>query len=209
LKKLKLKNNGFTIIEVLVSLSILIIVLGAVYSTFFTVNRALERFNDVPLKYHEVRTALDIIRREIEGSFVQEPASGGKTDEEKAIMTPFSFVDKDIFGKTASELKFTAFSFKNSGLNIISYSVEEGDEGLILMKRESPLFEPSEGYSLEMIEGIESFTVETLHKKEWIKVWDAEAGGLPEIVRVTIKFNDNGNMIKLMEYAAPLIGRTI
>jgi prepilin-type N-terminal cleavage/methylation domain-containing protein len=47
--------SGFTLIEVLVSLALLTIVLGAIYSSFFSVQNALERFDSVSLKYHEAR----------------------------------------------------------------------------------------------------------------------------------------------------------
>jgi general secretion pathway protein J len=207
LNRIKPDNNGFTIIEVLVSLAILVIVLGAVYSTFFTVNRALSRFNDVSLKYHEVRTALYIIRREIEASVFDASKAGKEMGENEESLTPFSFIDKDIFGKSASELKLTAFSFSHSGINIISYHVEGDNEGLRLIKKESPLLQQEKGYYLDMIDGIESFTVETLYKKEWVKVWNAEeTGGLPDIVRVTIEFNDSGRLVKLREYATPMTG---
>ena len=197
-------KNGFTIIELLISLSILIIVLGAVYATFFTVQRALDRFNNISLKYHEARTALDIIRREIESSFVESAEPG---DEKDKKITRFSFKDKDIFGKPASELQMTAFSFRSIGLNTISYHVEEDGDILKLMKKESPALLPSNGYSLEMIYGIEGFSVETFFKQKWIRVWDAdEAGILPDMVRVTIEFSDNGKKISLREYARPAIG---
>ena len=65
------RRGGFTLIEVLLSLALLTIVLGVVYSSFFTVQRALERFDGISLKYHEARTALDIIRREIDGAILE------------------------------------------------------------------------------------------------------------------------------------------
>ena len=69
-------RGGFTLIEVLLSISLLVIVLGVVYSSFFTVHRAIERFEGVSLKYHEVRTVLDIMRREIEGAFLETSDAG-------------------------------------------------------------------------------------------------------------------------------------
>ncbi len=200
-RALQKETSGFTIIEMLVSISILVIILGSVYATFFTVNRAAERFDSVSLKYQETRTVLDIIRREIESSKFE-----GNFSKE-ATFTPFSFKDKDIFGKTASELTLTSFSFRGSGLNLISYFVKEEDGVLKLFKQESPALQESDGYSLEMINGIESFTVETLHEKNWVKVWDAqEAKKLPDMMRVTIEFDANGKTVSLREYAKPVVG---
>ncbi len=211
--------SGFTLIEVLLSLVLLTIILGVVYSSFFTVQRALERFDSISLKYHEVRTVLDFMRREIEGALLKNPQPSNPDNNNN--QTAFVIEDRDIFGKPASRLHLTAFSFKGSGLNEISYYVQEKDEALILVKTESPLFTlstdksqtkalPSRGYTLEMIEGIEGFTVEMLFNNKWIKTWDTEeTGTLPEIVRVSIEFDDKGKKVKLTEYARPRLGRQL
>ncbi|MDO8282380.1 MAG: prepilin-type N-terminal cleavage/methylation domain-containing protein [Thermodesulfovibrionia bacterium] len=196
-------KKGFTIIELLVSLAILVIVLGAVYATFFSIQRALDRFNNISMKYHEARTALDIMRREIESSYFEPSAPGneGKTE----TRPQFSFKDKDIFGKNASDLNLTSFSLTGTALNI-SYHVEEEAGSLKLMKQESPAFQPTKGYTLEMMNRIESLTVEASFEKKWVKVWDAEeTGKLPDMLRVTIAFDDNGKIVSLREYARPVI----
>ena len=118
----------------------------------------LERFENVSLKYHETRTALDIMRREIESAL---PKSSGaiKNTEDK---TAFVIKDRDIMGKSTSELSLTAFTFKGSGVNAISYYVEEKDGKLNLLKKESPAGIKSKEYTMETIEAIDGFSVETL-----------------------------------------------
>ena len=201
-------SKGFTLIEVLISISLLAIILGVVYSSFFTVNRAIERFDGVSLKYHEVRTALDIMRREIEGSFLETSDSG-------IGQTGLVIEDRDIYGKTASRLYLTAFSFKSSGLTAVSYYVDEKDGKLILIRDEKPTLLlatgatglSSGGYTLEMIEGIESFTVETLFNNKWVRTWDTkQTESLPEVVRLSIEFDDKGKKVILREYARPKVG---
>ena len=197
------ERSGFTLIEILISLTLLTIVLGAVYSSFFSVQRAVERFDNISMKYHESRTALDIIRREIESALVKNPRA---KDETKA-KTEFVIKDRDIFGKNASSLNLTAFSFKKSNLNTIAYFVKEKNGKLDLLKTESPYAAPIKEYKVEIIEGIESFTVEALFYNKWIKTWDtAKTGKLPDIVRVSIEFDDNGKTVRLTEYARPRIG---
>ncbi len=199
-------KSGFTLIEVLLSLAILTIILGAVYSSFFTVQRALERFDDVSLKYQEARTALDIITREIESALLKDPQEKA-ADKNKTI---FIIKDLDIFGNTTSELQLTAFSFRNNNLNTILYYVEEKDGRLELIKKEKPAVLLSKGYSIGIMEEIESFTVETLFNDKWVKTWDAsQTGRLPDIVRVSIEFDDKGKKVKLTEYARPKIGKRL
>ena len=194
------RRAGFTLIEILISLTLLTIVLGAVYSSFFSVHSVLERFENVSLKYHEARTALDIMRREIESALPKSSGAFNNTEDK----TAFVIKDRDIMGKSTSELSLTAFSFKGSGLNTISYYVEEKDGKLTLLRKETPAGIQSKEYSMETIEAIDGFSVETLYNEKWVKTWNsANTGKLPVIVRVSIEFDDNGKKVKLTEYARP------
>ncbi len=203
-------TNGFTLIEVLISLAILVIVLGAVYSSFFSVQRALERFDNISLKYHEARTALDIMRREIESSLIKNPEFNIDDSVEEKVKASFILKDRDIFGKSTSSVELTAFSFRGSRLNTISYFVEEKEGKLNLFKKEAPSIVGAKEYTSDIIEGIESFTIETLYNEKWIKTWDTEnTDRLPDTIRVSIEFDDNGKTVKLTEYASPKIGKKL
>ncbi len=203
-------TDGFTLIEVLISLAILVIVLGAVYSSFFSIQRAIERFDNISLKYHEARTALDIMRREIESSLIKNPEPNYDYSEEEKVKAVFILKDRDIFGKSTSSVELTAFSFRGSRLNTISYFVEEKEGKLNLFKREAPSIIGAKEYTADIMEGIESFTIETLYNDKWIKTWDTEnTDRLPDTVRVSIEFDDNGRTVKLTEYASPKIGKQL
>ena len=196
-------GTGFTLIEVLVSLTLLTIVVGSVYSTFHTVQRAINRFNGISLKYHEARTTLDFMRREIESS-IFEPLLEEKSNENP---TRFIIRDRDVFGKSTSALHFTAFSSQYNSVQNIQYYIEENEGHLLLFKKQGPAVLSEEAYTLELIEDIESFTVETLFDGKWVRTWNAEeTGGIPERIRITIEFDDNGKAVQLTEYSIPRIG---
>ncbi len=196
-------DSAFTLIEVLISLTLLTIVLGTVYSSFFSVQSAVSRFDNVSLKYHEARTALDIMRREIEGAIVKNPRS----EDDNKIKAAFVVKDRDVFGKHTSSLTLTSFSFRGSKLNAVSYFVKDSEGALDLLKTEGPAAIPSKTYNVEIIEGIEGFTVEVLFNNRWVKTWDtANTDKLPDKVRISIAFDDNGNGVTLTEYATPRIG---
>jgi general secretion pathway protein J len=196
-------SSAFTLIEILIALALLTIVLGAVYSSFFSVQRALDRFDDVSLKYHEARTALDIMRREIEGAIVKNPRS----DDKNRVTSGFVIKDRDILGISASSLELTSYSFRGNSLITVSYSVTMKDGKLSLVKYESPPAFQEKGYLLDIMEGISGFTVETFFNNTWVKTWDtAMTGRLPEIVRLSIEFDDNGKTVTLSEYEEPKIG---
>ncbi len=214
LSKLKLhaRTSGFTLIEVLISITILVIVLGAVYSSYFSVHRALERFDNVTLKYHEARTALDIMRREIESAIIKKDDSDPYNEEDagEKLQPVFVIKDRDILGKSTSSMELTAFSFKGTSINNISYFVEEKDKMLNLYKKEAPALLQAKEYKADVIEGIESFTIELQFNNKWIKTWDTlNTDKLPQMVRVSIEFDDNGKTVKLTEYARPKIGKEL
>ena len=197
------EDRGFTLIEVLISLALLSVVLGALYSSFFTVQRALQRFDSVSLKYQEARTALDIMRREIESSFL-------KTGEKAKDMTLFEIRDRDVFGKSTSSISLTSFSFKGYNTNAVSYFVRENNGKLDLFRTEAPAGIKDKGYTLEVMENIEGFTVETLFNNKWVRTWNtAETEKLPELVRVSIEFEDNRRTVTLTEYARPMTGKQL
>jgi len=200
--------SGFTLLEVLISLTLLTIVLGAVYSSFFSVHNVLGRFEDVSMKYHEARTALDIMRREIESAVIIHSATDMNDSFED--QTAFVIRDRDIMGKSTSELSLTSISFKGSGLNTVSYYVEEKDGKLDLLRKEAPAAIQSREYTMEVIEAIESISIETLFNDEWVRTWDSRnTGRLPDNVRVTVEFDDNGKKVRLTEYARPKIGKPL
>ena len=198
-----LQRQGFTLLETLLSLVLLIIILGAVYGSFFSTVRAIDRFEDVSLKYHEARTAIDYMRRELEGAFFKNI----KPSEKEGNITALIIEDRDILGKTASKLRFMTFSSK-SGIKTIEYHVHEENGNLILKKTESGRLASSGGYIYEVMEGIESFTAETLYNNKWVKTWDtAQTGIIPGVLRVSIEFKDKDGRIKLTEYAKPMVGK--
>lgn len=205
------REEGFTLIEVLISLALLAIVLGAVYGSFFSVQQAFDRFDTVAVKYHEARTALDIMRREIESAVLKNPQTPGDDNNGKVKnRTQFMMKDRDILGKSTSELYLTAFSFKGARISTVSYFVEEKEGKLNLMKKEEPFGMRSGEYSMEMIEEVDGFTAETLFNDQWTKTWDAETTGkLPGVIRLSIEFDDNGRRVKLVEYARPRIGKKL
>ena len=199
------KRTGFTLLEVLISIALLTVVLGTVYSTFFLVQKAVKRFDDVSLKYQEARTVLDMMRREIEGSFI--------THQVKDITknkTIFLAKDRDIFDKKASEIYFTTFSSRDGNLNLAAYIVEEKDKSLTLMKMEAPAINIATIFSKlrksELMDNINGFSVEMFVNDKWVRTWDSsQTNSRPDIVRISIEFDDSGNNVKLTEYARPMI----
>ncbi len=196
-------NRGFTLLEVLISLVLLTVVTGAVYSSFLSVQKALNRFDNVAMKYHDVRTVLDIMRRELEGAVIRNAGTG----QDNRPHASFIMKDRDIFGKKTSSVQFVSVSAKKSLLNTISYYASKDADTLHLLRSEAPVTGKAPGYSFSVIDNIEGFTVETKFNGKWVGTWNTDnTGKLPEVLRITLTFDDRGRKVQLREYAKPRIG---
>lgn len=186
------KVKGFTLIEVLITIAIASIVVGALFSIYISVQNTLFAIEGRALRLQEARNLLDMLSREISSAYFN------KDDK----MTFFIIKDRDIYGRPASILSFTAF--RDRGLMNINYEVkEEKDKKLILIKKEGPAFR-EERLEAELIEDIEGFLVEIPKGESSLRTWDTDlTGTIPERLRITLSMNINQKKINLTEIVIP------
>ena len=192
-------GDGFTLIEILISISILSIVLAAIYSTFFLSHKAVAGMDETILKIQETRRAIDILKCELDSVYY--------SNDENTFL---KIEDRDIYGKQATQISFTTFSILKPGLSRISYFIEKKYKKLNLLKRvESPYSnEITEG--VEIIEDIKSFTIEAKYGDRWLKLWDTEINrSIPDELRISISFEIKGRPIILFDISKPRIGKEV
>ncbi len=196
-------DKGFTLLEVLVAFAILSIILSALYSTFALSHKAVEGVEDSIIKLQESRMAIDIMKREVDSLVFR----GGNNN------MAFKLEDRDIYGKQASRIVFTSLSPLVPGLSFISYSVEERDGKLVVLKKMNSANTPDNmTKEVEIAEGVESFTVEARDNGNgtWSKVWNArDIGKIPEELRITLTVLIKGRPVSLYETARPKIGKPL
>lgn len=199
-----LDRRGFTLIEVLVASTLTAVVLGAIYGAFFTSHRALQALDGTMVRLHEARTALDIIGREVESALFSKSKD----------YTVFIVKDIDAYGAQTSSLTLTTMNSLMPGLALVKYSVreEEGGASLTLIKElSSPYSKGAAGGSAEVVEDIESFTVQAKDNGRWLKTWDGRAAGgvgMPEALRITITVPAGERTVTLTRTARPMTGST-
>ena len=170
--------RGFTLLEVLVAVAITSMVIAALYSTFSLSRRAVDAVDDSLIRIQESRAVLDTMKREIESALYRKEKS----------YTVFKLDDRDFYGKQASQLLFTSFSPLLPGLVKVNYTVEEKEGRLVLKKKVSAAFSAGgETKSTELMEDMESFTIEAAYGDKWVKTWDSGAGGMPDELRISMK----------------------
>lgn len=190
-------RRGFTLIEVLLALTVFSIIATALYGAFWASHRAVQGNEESLLRLHELRMALDVMRREVEAAM---PKAGEGYD--------FVLRDRDFYGKQASQMELTTFLSSQPGPMRISYRVEEEEGRLSLLKNARPAFSKDESErDAEVLEEINSFTVEADSGGQWVKTWNG--GRPPQVVRITISVPYKGRELTLTETMTPRIGTGI
>ena len=193
-------NRGFTLIEVLIAVTILSIVLAAIYSTFFLSHRAIEGMDESMLKLQESRKAIDILRCELDSSYY----------DGKDVNTFLKIRDRDFYGKQATQISFTAFSTLRPGLSRISYYIEDKDGILNLLKKVESPYGKEETEGVDIIEELEAFSVEAKYNDKWVKTWDTDINkDKPEEIRIVLTIKIKGKKVTLSDVSKPRIGRSI
>jgi general secretion pathway protein J len=189
-----LNNSGFTLIELMIALLLMVIVSGALYGTYFSVVGAREKAGDRIEARREISSTLGKLHNEIASAYLKK--NGIKNLQ-------FVVEDRDSFGKQTSILQFTALTpprvelTSGSDLVLVRYSVNEKEGALTLMReaRDPYLNTTVRSVPYPVIEGVESFQVECYDGAKWVKTWDTALtpDRLPNNVRVTVTLKGGGS----------------
>lgn len=193
-------DPGFTLIEILIAVTILSVVLAAIYSTFFLSYRAIQGMDESMLKLQESRRAIDIMRCELDSAY------HNGTD----VATFLKIKDKDVYGKQASQLSFTTFSTLRPGLSMVSYYIEDTDGKLNLLKKIDSPYSNKQSEGAEIIENLEAFTIEAKYNDKWVKTWDTDINKeRPDEIRISLTISIKGKNVTLSDVSKPRIDRPI
>lgn len=176
-------DRGFTLLEALVALALLVILSAALYGTYFSLMRGRERAVEKMEARRELSTTLDQLNRELSAAFYN-------TRNNKLH---FVVEDRDFFGKPASTLDFTFIAPPVGGTLPASdqvraiYTAGEKDKKLKLARQAQDLYMKVNSLPYPQMKELEGFLVECYDGKEWVRTWDTVLNSrLPKAVRVTL-----------------------
>jgi general secretion pathway protein J len=202
------RNSGFTLLEVLIALVLLVIVCGTLYGTYFSLMRGRDQATAEMDNYRELRTTLDQIRRELSAALYNKQST---RDE---LKLHFVVEDRDYFGKPASTLAFDYIapprsdSLRASDQADVRYQVKEADRKLSLTREARDRYASSKPVPYPQMDELEGFLVECYDGAKWVKTWDTALNfsGLPKAVRVTISVMEGGKTVGFATVATPRAG---
>ncbi len=178
-------SRGFTLVEVLIAVTITSFLLMAVYGIFTSVSQAKGRLDTDGQGYHQARILFDRMGREIRGTYVNSAAEGtlftGGTNSQ---------------GNLYLNLTTTANTPQSEGAAIVMVSYELLDDQesetprKILVRRETPRFQTTskttEGAPIAT--GIEEMTLSFYDGQDWFTTWDDDdSTNLPQRVSIFLK----------------------
>ena len=193
-------HNGFTLLELLVALALLVIIAAAVYGSYFTVIRGRNSAIAGMESLRETTSTLALLRKEISSAIYR---NGDKR---------LSFVveDRDQYGKPASNLTLSTLGMTRAGdtpssdLRVVSYRAREKEAKLLLVRSEKELFFDIEPQQYPQMDDLEGFLVECDDNGKWVRSWDTALNGkLPEAVRITLSVKDGDKTVSYRAVVRP------
>ena len=181
---------GFTLLEVLVAISIVAIVLTTLYGIFASISRAKERLEQEGEVYQRVRVIYDRLGRELRGVC---PIGGPM---QRGVFR----AGRDADGNPSLELTTSAaaqLGVQQTGIALVRYTLapdRESNSGKALFRTEQSALVGDESIRttgpMRLATGVERMEWRFLLQDQWQSDLDATLDGLPLLVELTLTMTD-------------------
>lgn len=179
-------TRGFTLVEVLVAISLLAIVLTSVYGVFSSVSATKQRLDGDSADYHLARVIFDRLGRELHGAYF-------RAGDQTTLLRGGS----NERGEPFLELTTTAvtpLSMAGTGIARVAYRLAEDPQrppgSKVLLRSERPRQGPAasaeEPGMMRLAPGVAALGLRFFAAGQWREEWDAHQGGLPEMVEISL-----------------------
>lgn len=176
------REQGFTLVEILVAISIGAILLTTIYGVFSSVSGARDRLEAVGEEYHQVRVLYDRMASEIRSGYFN---AGSK----QTRLVGGSNTQGFPFLEFSTTLSTPLFGGRPGGVSLVRYEQLEMEQEIRLYRNEWPLLnaQPEQDPQLLII-GLKTFSLRYYNGSDWQDEWDSQlAGKLPEMIELTVE----------------------
>jgi general secretion pathway protein J len=191
------RRDGFTLIEVMVSLAVLALLVTLVQGVYSTSLRNREAAESATLATHSAAVVTGRIADELAMAF----HSTIRPDETRFLLdtSPDGFSAIEFSSRTPS-----IADIRPGGDTRILYQAvtdPESREGRLILRR-TELGDPygdleRDGFTFSMMEELSGFSIQCYDGEEWVESWgnsDSEAPDLPLMVRIVMSWGDEENL---------------
>jgi prepilin-type N-terminal cleavage/methylation domain-containing protein len=215
--------GGFTLLELLVTMTILGLAVGVLYGSLNIGLRSVDAGQEKGDLYQRIRMTRTIIERELTSAYLTPSSSdwtvflgeeffgrpGGASPEEQDRRIAIRGEDRYESGIPADRLTFNSFSSYPDGSRIltavrlmVTQEDIDGNRELLLIRK--PLFGPMPVDTLVLaggeIEGLDMRYLQTVAEEEpeWVDEWDSESE-LPEAIELDVIWRKDGSLPRITD----------
>jgi general secretion pathway protein J len=199
--------GAFTLLEILIAISIFSLVLAAIYSTWTAILRASKVGIEAAAVVQRSRIALSMLEESL-----------GSAQAFSANQTYYAFESQSGSGASLSFVARLAKSFPRSGkfgdldVRRVTFAVEDSPEGgRQLVLRQNPILmeldKDEKEHPLVIAKNVKGFDVVfwDQKKQDWIDEW-TETNSLPKVVKLTLQVVDKPHSLQPPEEITRIIG---
>ena len=221
-------QSGFTLVEVMITLTILVIIGASVSQTMVTSYETKRIVTEQNGRYHEGRQVLTRMAREMRMAFLRAEVPRDKREEEPAVITRFKGTTDELYFASTAHVRLYART-RESDQAEVAYFLEPAKSdspyrGKTLYRRESKRLdsEPDKGgFVWPILEGVKTLTFEywddskEIGDDAWQRDWDSHENELepllPSRIRITLELEQTERRppIRFVTQAQPRIRRPI
>lgn len=182
------RNSGFTLLEVLVAITLASLLLASIYGVFTTTSTAKQQIEKQGAAYHLGRVLIARLNREILGlaltNQMGKPALQGGLNSR---------------GEPYIELITSSSGGSLPGMRLVQYRLANDPEGLLtLWRAEKGLNDRAAAVEEGLSRGINRLVFHFFDGKGWRETWNSTANGRPLLVRAEIKLEGIGDAPPLL-----------
>jgi type II secretion system protein J len=194
--------KGLTLLEILVSITVIGLVMGLVYGAYTSNIEAIELGRQDSRVFQTARVVLDLMRKDLESAFL------GAHRADKGYPLGMVCENQEIEGRPADRIDFTALTHLSSGEGDVEtdlceigyYLVEDKEEGgLILYRRDHGILDKdlAAGGRLDELTtmatelDITFWDDEGTEYPNWNSLEEPHGGELPSLIRVRLNLKDS------------------
>ena len=220
-------QRGFTLIEVLLAVTLLLGVATAVYSSMHTSFETKNMVSELNDRHHEARQVISRMAKELRQAFLRDELNQALREEGPTMVTRFLGQEDELYFQTAAHLRLQAGS-RESDQSEVQYFLRRSNrdtpykDGQTLYRRESKRLDddPEKGGTVwPVLDGVKALKLEywdeakAIGDDAWQSDWDSNDNKtLPSRVRISLVLvseRESGKDIRFVTQAAPLLRRPI